>query len=515
MPEKQTRRDFLKTIGLASISAAALSGCTEIRRKSPQKPIVSKPNIILIMADDLGYAGLGCYGQKLIRTPHIDQMAREGMRFTDCYAANTVCVPSRCGLITGQHPGHATIRDNYTPHVDINLKNGGGYMCDYPEGAWPPNVTTLGRVLKNAGYKTAQFGKLEAGIPMPAGKMTEHGWDYWIGFRSTGAAFQYYPTELWKNDERITFEANKPQDVRRPGIVGDKGVYSADLFMEEISKFIRENQQEPFFIYFPSQVPHGRSSRDGDQIQVPDIGSYADYPWTKLEKLYAAMMTHFDGHVGKIIDLLKELDLDENTVIFFTSDNGDENSYYKYTDQFHATGPLRGKKRYLYEGGIRVPMIVRWPGQIKPHQTNKLPWAAWDLMATFADLAGVKAPEHTDGISVVPTLLGRPDKQTTREYLYWEYQHGKQQAVRMGRWKGVRFGGTKEPIELYDMNKDIGEKNNIAAVHPKIINRISEIMKEARQGSEFTKYWPLPEHRRDDIKLDNNIYKTLGKGEGY
>jgi len=515
MPKKQTRRDFLKTIGLASVSAAALSGCTEIRRKSPQQPIFSKPNIILIMADDLGYGGLGCYGQKLIRTPRIDQMAREGMRFTDCYAAHTVCVPSRCGLITGRHPGHSTIRDNYPPHVDIDLENGGGYMHDYPEWAWPPNVTTLGRVLKNAGYRTAQFGKLEAGIPMPAGKMTEHGWDYWMGFRSTGAAFQYYPTEVWKNDERITFEANKPQDVRRPGIVGDKGVYSADLFMEEISKFIRENQQEPFFLYFPSQVPHGRSPRDGDEIQVPDIGSYADRPWTNLEKLYAAMMTHFDGHVGQIIDLLKELDLDENTVIFFTSDNGDENSYYKYTDRFHATGQLRGKKRYLYEGGIRVPMIVRWPGQIKADQTNKLPWAAWDLMATFADLAGVKAPKHTDGISVVPTLMGRPDKQRPREYLYWEYQHGKQQAVRMGRWKGIRFGGTKEPIELYDMNKDIGEKNNIAAAHPKIIKRISEIMKEAREGSEFTKYWPLPEHRRDDIKLDNNIYNTLGKGEGY
>ena len=515
MSEKSSRRDFLKTIGLASFSAAALSGCTGIKRNSPKQLIPSKPNIILIMADDLGYAGLGCYGQKLIRTPRIDQMAREGIRFTDCYAANTVCVPSRCGLITGQHPGHATIRDNYTPHVDIDLKNGGGYMPDYPEGAWPPNVTTLGQVLKNAGYKTAQFGKLEAGIPMPAGKMTEHGWDYWIGFRGTGAAFQYYPAELWKNDKRITFESNKPEDVRRPGIVGDKGVYSADLFMDEISKFIRENKKKPFFIYFPSQVPHGRSPRDGDQIQVPDIGPYKDRPWSHLEKLYAAMMTRFDTHVGKIIDLLKELDLDQNTVIFFTSDNGDENSYYRYTDRFHATGPLRGKKRYLYEGGIRVPMIVRWAGQIKANQTNKLPWAAWDLMSTFADLAGVKPPEHTDGISVLPTLLGQPDKQTRREYLYWEYQHGKQQAVRMGRWKGIRFGGTKEPIELYDMNNDIGEKNNVAADHPKIINRITEIMKEARQGSDFTKYWPFPEHRRDDIKLDNNIYNTLGKGEGY
>ena len=511
MLTKQTRREFLKTLGIASFSIAAGLGCTETRRKSSEKNRLSKPNIILINADDLGYGGLGCYGQKLIDTPRIDQMAREGMRFTDFYAANTVCVPSRCGLITGRHPGHATIRDNYPPHVDINLENGGGYMSDFPEWAWPPNVPTLGRVLKDAGYRTGQFGKLEAGIPMAAGKMTEHGWDTWMGFRGTGAAFQYYPTELWKNDQKITYESNKPQDVRRPGIVGDKGVYSADVFLEEISKFIRKEQKQPFFLYFPSQVPHGRSPRDGDEIQVPDVGPYADREWTHLEKLYAAMMTRFDDHVGQIMDLLKELGLDENTVIFFTSDNGDENSYYKYTDRFDATGPLRGKKRFLYEGGIRVPMIVRWPGKIKAQQTSDLPWAAWDFMATFADLAGAEVPEHTDGISVVPTLFGQSDEQVPREYLYWEYQHGKQQAVRMGPWKGIRFGGTKEPIELYDMRKDIGEKNNIAEAHPNIVKRIGEIMKEARQGSEFTKYWPFPEHRRDDIKLDNWIFKKLDK----
>jgi len=471
-----------------------------------------RPNIILINTDDLGYAGIGCYGQKLIQTPNIDKMAEEGMHFTDFYAANTVCVPSRCSLVTGQHPGHAGIRDNFLPHVNIDLENGGGYMRNYPKGVWPPSVTTLGQVLKNAGYKTAQFGKLEAGIPMPAGKMTEHGWDYWIGFRSTGAAFQYYPLSIWKNDEKITFEANKADDVRRPGIVGDKGVYTEDLFVEDMLRFIRKHKDVPFFIYFPTQVPHGRSPRDGDEIQVPDIGPYADRPWTHLEKLYAAMITRFDGHVGRIIEQLRELELDENTIIFFTSDNGDENSYYKYTHRFHATGPLRGKKRFLYEGGIRVPMIVRWPGQIKAAQTNNLPWAAWDLMATFADLAGVKAPEHTDGISVVPTLLGQPDQQEHREYLYWEYQQGKQQAVRMGRWKGIRFGGTKEPIELYDLSRDIGEENNIAGAHPDVVGRMQHIMKEAREGSEYTKYWQLPEHRRDDIKLDKWIFDQLKNG---
>lgn len=477
-------------------------------------PDIRKPNIIFINADDLGYAGVGCYGQRLIKTPRIDQMASEGIRFTDYYSPHTVCVPSRYSLITGRHPGNSAIRDNYPPHVDINLENGGGYMTGFPEWAWPPKEPTLGRVLKDAGYRTGQFGKLEAGIPMEEGMMTKHGWDTWMGFRSTGAAFQFYPAELWKNDQKITFEENEPDDVRRPGIVGDKGVYSADLFLEEISKFIRENKDHPFFLYFPSQVPHGRSPADGDQIQLPDIGPYGDRSWTHLEKLYAAMMTRFDSHVGQIIDLLKELGIDDNTIIFFTSDNGDENSYYRHTDRFNATGPLRGKKRYLYEGGIRVPMIVRWSGQIQPGQINNLPWAGWDLMATFADLAGVEPPEHTDGISVVPTLLGQFNKQIDREYLYWEYQHGKSQAVRMGPWKGIRFGGTKEPIELYDLQNDIGEKNDVANDHPDIVRRINQIMKEAREGSEFTEYYPLPEYRRDDILLDNRIYKTLGKGEG-
>jgi len=507
-----SRRQFLATIAGAALSAGMSSQGRCLGGARAGSAGRRKPNIILINADDLGYAGIGCYGQKLIRTPRIDKMASEGMRFTDFYAANTVCVPSRCGLVTGLHPGHAGIRDNFLPHVDIALENGGGYMKKYPRGVWPPSVTTLGRVLKDAGYQTAQFGKLEAGIPMPPGKMTAHGWDYWIGFRGTGEAFQYYPLSIWKNDRKITFDANKGQDVRRPGIVGDKGVYSEDLFVDDLLRFIREKKDNPFFIYFPTQVPHGRSPRDGDEIQVPDIGPYADRPWTHLEKLYAAMITRFDEHVGRIIDQLQELGLDENTIIFFTSDNGDENSYYKYTDRFHGTGPLRGKKRFLYEGGIRVPMIVRWPGHIRAGQTSDLPWAAWDLMATFADLAGVEAPAHTDGISVVPTLLGRPGRQEPREYLYWEYHQGKQQAVRMGRWKGVRFGGTKEPVELYDLSADIGESKNVAAAHPDIVSKIRRTMNDAREGSEYNKYWPLPERRRYDIRWDKAIYNQLKNG---
>jgi uncharacterized sulfatase len=503
-----SRRDFLRTVGAGAVSTGSwlLSPNSGLagRRADERK----RPNIILIVADDLGYAGLGCYGQKLIQTPQIDKMAEEGIRFTDFYAANTVCVPSRVGLLTGRHAGHASIRDNFTPP----LKDFTGYMEDWPKELWPPKVATLGRVLKQAGYKTAQFGKLEAGIPMPPGKMREHGWDTWFGFRETDDAAQYYPLELWRNEERILYQANRGEDVRKPGIVGDKGVYSEDLFVAEILSFIRENSDSPFFVYFPTQVPHGRSPKDGDQIQVPDLGPYADRDWTHLEKLYAAMLTRFDGHVGQIIRQLKDLGLDENTILLLSSDNGDENSYYQYTDRFKGTGPLRGKKRFLYEGGIRVPMIVRWPGRIKPFQTSGLPWAGWDILATLADLAGAERPGHTDGISVVPTLFGRPDRQDLHDFLYWEHHMGKQQAIRMGRWKGVRFGGTREPIELYDFSRDIGEKDNVAGDHPEIIERMDAIMRKARENSEFTAFWPLPEYRQNQIKWDKWIFDQLEHG---
>lgn len=469
---------------------------------------VAKPNIILIMADDLGYAALGSYGQKLILTPEIDQLAASGMRFTDFYAANTVCVPSRVGMLMGMHPGHAPIRDNLLPHrADFS-----GYMDAYPGELWPPRLPTLGQVMKNAGYKTAQFGKLEAGIPLPKGGMTEHGWDYWFGFRGTGEAFQYYPIELWKNDIKIRYLENQSDEIRRLGVVGNRGVYSEDLFVGEILSFIKTNKDAPFFVYFPTQVPHGRSPQDGDEIQVPDLGPYEDREWTHLEKLYAAAVTRLDSHVGRIIQELKNQGIDGKTVILFTSDNGDENSYYKYTERFRANGPLRGKKRFLYEGGIRVPMIARWPGRIQPAQTCHLPAAGWDIMATLAELAGTAPPAHTDGISLVPTLLGHPERQQARGHLYWEYHMGKQQAVRMGSWKGVRFGGTKEPVELYDLDADIGETRNVANGHPDVVAKITAIMEEARSNSEFNRFWPLPEHRQNQIKMDKVIFDQLEHG---
>jgi arylsulfatase A len=500
---KLMKRRFILTI-LATVLIGSLVG----GRAVATEELTKKPNIILIMADDLGCAGLGCYGQKLIHTPEIDKMADAGMRFTDFYSGNTVCVPSRVSLLLGMHPGHAPIRDNLMPH----LPDFSGYMDEYPSELWPPKLPTLGRVMKNAGYKTAQFGKLEAGIPMPKGRMTEHGWDFWFGFKGTGHAFQYYPTELWKNDEKISFPENRPEAIRRPGIVGKEGVYSQDLFVREILDFIRKNKERPFFIYFPTQVPHGRSPADGDEMQVPDIGRYADRDWTHLEKLYAAAITRLDSDVGRILQELNEQGIEENTLVLLTSDNGDENSYYKYTKRFAATGPLKGKKRFLYEGGIRVPLIARWPGRIAGGQTSNIPAAAWDLMPTLADLAGTTKPAHSDGISLVPTLLGHPEQQQKREYLYWEFHMGKQQAVRMGPWKGIRFGGTKEPVELYNLDQDIGETRDVAAGHPDIVERIKAMMEEARANSLYGSFWPLPEHRQNQIPWDKVIFDQLEKG---
>ena len=503
------RREFLSAAAAGSSTLMPLAQILTAGQKTgAAEGRPSKPNIILIMADDLGYAGLGCYGQQLILTPQIDQMAASGMRFTNFYSGNTVCAPSRVSMLMGMHPGHAPVRDNVLPH----LPDFSGYMEEYPGDLWPPKLPTLGRVMKKAGYRTAQFGKLEAGIPLPKGKMTEHGWDHWFGFRETDEAAQYYPLELWRNDERIVFEENQPEEIRRSGIVGNRGVYSEDLFIREILKFIRDGKDSPFFVYFPTQIPHGRSPRDGSQIQVRDAGAYADREWTPLERLYAAMITRLDSDVGRIIQELKDLGIERKTVVIFTSDNGDENSYYGYTDRFGATGPLRGKKRFLYEGGIRVPMIASWPGTIMPSSVSDLPAAGWDLMATLADLAGVQAPRSTDGISLVPALTGKSDLQAQREYLYWEYHFGKQQAVRIGRYKGVRFGGTKEPIELYDLMTDVGETTNIASGHPELVKRIDSLMAAARKDSEFSRYWPLPERRLYNVKWDKWIFDQLEKG---
>jgi len=418
-----------------------------------------KPNIIFIMADDLGYGDLGCYGQQQIRTPHLDRMAREGTRFTQAYAGSTVCAPSRCCLMTGVHNGHARIRDNI-PH--------GTFLRD--------EDVTLAEVLKPAGYRTGAIGKWSLGVHGSEGKPNDQGFDDWFGHLDQDQAHFYYPHYLWDND-RIKL---------LPGNRGEKrGEYSHDLFTERALEFIEESdRQQPFFLYLSYTIPHWSDfpGLTAESQIVPSDQPYSDRSWPQVEKNYAAMVTRMDRDVGRIFSLLKKLEIDDNTIVFFTSDNGpcsQENRSHK-AEFFNSRGPFQGQKRNLYEAGIRVPMIVRWPGHVPAGRESDQVWVFWDVMPTLAELAGTDPPPGIDGISMAPAILGKPQ---TKQHgsLYWDYGHSRgifMQAVRMGNWKGIR-NGPAAPLELYDLSTDLKEERNLSAEHPEIVQKIDQIMSEA------------------------------------
>jgi arylsulfatase A-like enzyme len=440
------RRQFLAT--------AAATGAVLQAQSSP-----SKPNIIFIMADDLGYGDLGCYGQKTIRTPHIDRLATEGMRFTQVYAGSTVCAPSRCTLMTGKHQGHALVRGNRSPEVALR-----------------PEDVTVAEVLKRAGYSTALYGKWGVGGPVTSGRPNLKGFDDFFGYLSQWHAHTYYPEHLWENEIESFIRGNLG---RR------QGDYSHDLFTDRALKFLDRQHDKPFFLYLPYTIPHtnnelGRATGDG--MEVPGYGSYAGKDWPNPEKGFAAMIERLDRDVGRILDKLRERGIDENTIVFFTSDNGPHREGGHDPDFFESRGPLRGIKRDLYEGGIRVPTLARWPGKIEPGQVSDQTWAFWDVLPTLAELGGAAAPSDIDGISMLPALLGKPQRQ--HEYLYWEFhERGFRQAIRMGDWKGVRLAkGAK--IELYDLAKDLGEQDNIAGEHPDVVQKVEHLMQTARTESE-------------------------------
>lgn len=453
------RRKFLRAVGVGAASLAV----PYIRRAAAQP---RKPNIVFILADDLGYGHLGCYGQEKILTPNIDRLAAEGMRFTQFYAGYTVCAPSRSVLMTGLHTGHTPVRTN-----------GGGASL------WDDEVT-VAEVLKQAGYVTGIIGKWGLGEPGTTGIPTRQGFDYWFGYLNQRRAHNYYPDYLWRNEEKVVLEGN---------LGGKKTQYSHDLFTAEALQFIRKHKSEPFFLYLAYTVPHANNElgrATGDGMEVPDYGPYANENWPNPEKGRAAMIYRLDRDVGKILALLKELGIDEDTIIFFSSDNGPHREGGSSPDFFDSNGPLRGIKRDLYEGGIRVPMIVRWPGKINAGTVSHFPWAFWDFLPTAAEIAGVAPPQGIDGMSVLPTLLGRQQK--PHEFFYWEFhERGFTQAVRMGKWKAVRFG-LNEPLELYDLSTDIGEQHNIAAEHPEIVAKIEEYLKTARVDS---KEFPIRERK--------------------
>lgn len=432
-----------------------------IAKAQTQRP----PNIIFIMADDMGYGDLGCYGQKEIQTPRIDQLVREGMRFTDHYSGHTVCRPSRLVLWTGKHSGHTAIWSN-APYV------------------FKPEDVTVAELLKSRGYVTGGVGKWAMGNTENEGHPNKNGFDFWMGYLDQSEAHNYYPTHLWRNYEKVMLPGNVlSDDPKAHGHVAVQRVtYAHDMITDEALQFIQRNKDKPFLLHVHWTLPHANNeggNTTGNGMEVPDYGIYASKPWPDTEKGYAAMVTRKDRDVGRIIDLLKELKLQGNTIVFVTSDNGPHGEGGHDHNFFKSSGPLRGYKRDLYEGGIRIPLIVYWPGHIMPDKVTDHPSAFWDYLPTACEIAGITPPKDIDGISYLPVLLG--NKQPVHEYLFWKSADkgpGTTVAVRYGKWKGVRLDYDK-PIELYDLSNDIGEQRNVADQFPEIVKKIETIMTEA------------------------------------
>jgi arylsulfatase len=437
-----------------------------------------RPNVVVILADDLGYAELGCYGQERIRTPNLDRMASEGLRFTQFYSGAPVCAPSRCVLLTGKHTGHAAVRDN---------KEVGEWASHEGQHPLRAEEVTLAEMLKGAGYATACVGKWGLGNDGSTGAPARQGFDLFFGYNCQRHAHNYYPAYLLKNGERVALEGNDGGAIGR--------TYAPDLMVEEALSFVRENRDRPFFLYFATPIPHLA-------LQVPDeaLAAYADafeetpydggegyQPHPKPRAAYASMITRMDRDIGRIATLLQELNLDGKTIVFFSSDNG-TTFLRKQVDYefFRSVEPLRGLKGSLYEGGLRVPMIVRWPGKVRAGSAVDLVGGMQDVLPTIAELAGLKAPDGIDGISLAPTLLGA-EGQRKHAYLYWESFGAGAQAVRFGDWKAVRAGLRKQkdaPIQLYDLMKDPGEKQDAARTNPEVVREAAALLREARTKSD-------------------------------
>ena len=463
-------------------------------------------NIVYILADDLGYGELGSYGQQKIKTPNLDLLAAQGMKFTQHYSGSPVCAPSRCVLLTGKHTGHAYIRDN-----DEMPERGDVWHDPALEGNRPllPGTTTIGTILQKQGYTTGAVGKWGLGGPANSGEPNRQGFDFWYGHLCQRLAHNYYPTHLWKNGEKDFLQGNEyffphqkfPEDkdpLDKSAYDAYKGeTYAMDRMAEEALDFIRRNRENPFFLYLPFPVPHVSLQVPEDSLEeyegafpeTPYLGDKGYTPHPTPRAAYAAMITRMDREIGRILALLEELGLAGNTLVMFSSDNGP--TFNGGTDSafFQSAGPLRGLKTMLYEGGIRVPMIARWPGKIQPGSETAHISAFWDVLPTITDIVGCDSPDGIDGISFLPTLLGQEQKQEKHQYLYWEY-NGKQ-AVRMGDWKAYR-PGTGKPIELYDLKGDIGEQSDLASQRPDMVAEIEDILQKARTESEL---FPLVENK--------------------
>ena len=481
-------RSFLYLIGISWAMAGSLVdaqvatknlGITNLASQPPPAP--RRPNIILIVADDLGYGDLGCYGQTRIKTPNLDKMASEGLRFTSCYAGSTVCAPSRCSLMTGLDTGHAFIRGNGTQ-------------------ALRPADTTVAELLHEAGYHTGLIGKWGLGNENSTGMPREKGFDEFIGYLDHVHAHDYYTDRLWRSDSRTGYN---DWEVF-PENQGKKELYMPDLFTKCALNFLSINKPEDFnhhrsfFLYLSYTLPHANNEEQklsGNGMQVPSDAPYSSEAWPQPEKNKAAMITRLDDYVGQILAKLEELKIDDNTIVLFSSDNGPHKEGGVDPNFFHSSGPFRGYKRDLYEGGIRVPLIVRWPAKIKKPAVVDTPWAFWDFLPTAAEIAQAKLPQSLNGISFLPTLMGRTQT-NHHETLYWEFhERGFQQAIRMGHWKAVR-PQAGAALELYDLNTDPAEKNNVAGDHADVIAQVENYFRTARTESGE---WPIhqPEQKAE------------------
>lgn len=434
----------MKTPRLVLLLAVLIAGTASVHAAAARPP-----NVIFLLADDLGYGDLGAFGQKLIKTPNIDRLAAEGTKFTQSYAGATVCAPSRCSLMTGKHGGHAYIRGNR------EIK---------PEGQepMPADTFTVAHLMQRAGYTTGITGKWGLGKPDSASVPNKMGFDFFYGYNCQLKAHEYYPDHLWRNDQVVPLDGK---------------TYSHDLIANEALDFIRRSKDKPFFLFAAFTLPHAK-------LQVPSLAPYEKETWPDNLKTLAAMITLLDTDVGRIMALLKELGIDDNTLVFFNSDNG-----AAWRDAVFAhSGELRGYKRDMYEGGIRTPGVARWPGRIKAGATSDQIMAFWDFLPTMAELTGQKAPADIDGVSVLPAILG--GKSVAHPPLYFEFhERGFNQAARIGDWKAVKMG-TKLPIELYNLRTDPFEKTDVAAQHPDEVKKFEAYLKSARVDSPL---WPITE----------------------
>lgn len=479
-----------------AVIAVLSACCAECFLFADHVSAAERPNIIFVMADDLGYGDLGCYGQRVVETPNLDRMAAEGMRFTDYYAGHTVCRPSRLVLWTGQHVGNTGLVGNQPFHLT---------------GMEP----TVAKRLQEVGYATGGVGKWALGdVADPSqidhvGHPNRNGFDYWFGYLSQSEAHNYYPTFLWQNSEQVFLPGNVIGDwpEGRGRVASKKVTYAHDRITDAAFQFIRDHHAAPFLLHIHWTIPHANNEAGrvhGDGMEVPSYDQYADRDWPNPEKGFAAMVSRMDRDMGRLFELLKELGIDQNTILFFTSDNGPHNEGGHRHDFFDSNGPLRGFKRSMHEGGIRVPLLVRWPGKIESGSVSDHPSSFWDYLPTACELAGAEPPpptravssdaadrsvverfRTTDGISFLPTLLGNADDQPKHEYLYWASSEGETSVgVRAGKWKLVQYrprpnravtvpaARSNEDWRLYDLSVDLGEDHDLAAQHPDVVEHL-------------------------------------------